>query len=425
MTVAVLARPPSENRPAGALFALFDLAPADTLQAEIRAPAVARNRMTADECPISAGGPDVKKSTDGESPRESAEGSGRRRSNNGLGFLIVYGNRNLAGSGLTVEGDPNAGKPRSTDSPPELADDSALGKVKNGLGFLLAAFAALLNVLGLQSSELSSVLRNEPRQAAIAASLLAGALAAAAASIFIPNKTSVSAYWIPVTAACLVGMTALVIDAIRIPGVSSGADGELAGFSAGGLVLATVAAVAVVRRHKKTPRASVTSILLICSVILLSLAGFAAARVETSSQVNSTHPQISAVIRQADSRSTVSISFSASKLRDEEQIGIVVRGVPRAMDLSARCKGSPRVDTCLVSKVCAYQDDPCEMIASGPLKPDATGAVKADVEVPFPVSAYQFIDIRATLCQLDAGSQNCKYRNKDAVLFLSVPPAPS
>ncbi|MFJ7910476.1 hypothetical protein [Kitasatospora sp. NPDC096204] len=335
-----------------------------------------------------------------------------RRPSRARGWNLNQRNEHVAALG----GDPT----------PPGQEDSTLAKVKNGLGFLLAAFAALLNVLGLQSSELSSVLRNEPHEAAVVAALLAGALAAAAASIFIPNTRRIPSYWAPVTLACLVALAAAVISTISIPGVSSETSKELAGIAAGGLIVIVTTSVLVARKLWKTkglgePEVSLTSILLLCSVVLLSLAAFAAGRVEARSQVDSTHPQFSAVIKQAGSLSFVSITLGASKLRDEEQVGILVRGVPRTMDLAARCRNSVRVDTCLIGHVCTYKDDPCEIIASGPLKPDATGSIKVTVEAPFQLSSYQFLDVRATLCQIDPDSRNCRYGEKDAILFLRVP----
>ncbi|MFD8707186.1 hypothetical protein ACFV1W_32130 [Kitasatospora sp. NPDC059648] len=354
-------------------------------------------------------------------------------------------------------------------SPP--SEDSGVDKLKNGLGVLLTGFAAALNFLGLRSSELTTVLRNNPLEATLVAAIMLLALTVAMTATFLSNSRTMPPYFVPSIFAACIGLTALVICAIDIPRRTAPDACPLAALSAGGLFLAMVIlgfywcgwgrSWAWIRRwlrHRTTvvpvvidppewaelpppvvppagSRPGITSVLLICAVILTSLAAFAAARLETKSQTAAAYPQVSASLKSAGSVGVVSVAVESSKLAYGDKIGVVVQAIPRSFPLGARCfegvngaKKYWRLDDCLINTVCntvSHKDNPCEVITSGSLEPDANGAVKAVIENPISLSAYQFIDVRAQICDVDttSGTQACVYdKNRTAAVFLGIPP---
>ncbi|MGW2376185.1 hypothetical protein [Kitasatospora sp. NPDC001683] len=353
---------------------------------------------------------------------------------------------------------------------PSDSESSTLDHIKNGLGLFLTAFVAAVNFLGLQSSELTTVLRNNPLEAAVVAGILLLALAIAMTATFFSNSRRMPPYFVPAIFAACIGLVPLVICVIDIPRRTPPEACLWVSLIAGGLFSAmvvlgfywcgwkrsltwihrflryrTTAVPAVVDPPvwaelppspvpRTGPRPGITSVLLICAVILTSLATFAAARLETKSQTAAAYPQISASLKNSGSVGAVSVTVESSKLAYGDKIGVIVQAVPRTFPLADTCFGGTdpakkywRLDDCLLNAVCNtvhHETNPCDVITSGSLEPDANGTVKAVIDNPVSLSAYQFIDVRAQICDLDttSGSHTCVYdKRRTAAVFLGVP----
>ena len=67
--------------------------------------------------------------------------------------------------------------------------------MQNILGFLLAGFGAILSFLGLRSTEVTTVLRNDPGQASLVAAILLAGVLAAVLTVVIDSDTTEKASW--------------------------------------------------------------------------------------------------------------------------------------------------------------------------------------------------------------------------------------
>lgn len=72
------------------------------------------------------------------------------------------------------------------------AEDNRLSDVQNLLGFVLAGFGGVLSFIGLRSTEVTTVLRNNSKQASLVALLLLLSVLAAVLSIAIPSTKKVT-----------------------------------------------------------------------------------------------------------------------------------------------------------------------------------------------------------------------------------------
>jgi hypothetical protein len=70
-----------------------------------------------------------------------------------------------------------------------------IGDVQNLLGFLLAGFGAVLSFFGLRSTEVTTVLRNDPAQASLIALMLLLGVLAAVLTIAIDNSSAMRVSW--------------------------------------------------------------------------------------------------------------------------------------------------------------------------------------------------------------------------------------
>src|SRR2546430_12343886 len=78
---------------------------------------------------------------------------------------------------------------------PDPNGNNSLKDVQNILGFLLAGFAGVLGFLGLRSTEVTTVLRNNSRQASLIALILLFAVLAAVSSVVIRRDEKISWPW--------------------------------------------------------------------------------------------------------------------------------------------------------------------------------------------------------------------------------------
>ena len=111
---------------------------------------------------------------------------------------------------------------------PDSSEDYAqaknpIGDVQNVLGFLLAGFGAVLSFLGLRSTEVTTVLRNDPAQASLIALMLLLGVLAAVLTVAIDNSSAKRVSWTSVGGVilALLGLGAFVIYLIPV-GSSAG-----------------------------------------------------------------------------------------------------------------------------------------------------------------------------------------------------------
>ena len=129
-----------------------------------------------------------------------------------------------------------------------MSDDSqkknTIGNVQNLLGFLLVGFGAVLSFIGLRSTEVTTVLRNDPGQATVIALFLLLGVLAAALTVAIDDSEAKKVSWATVAgvAMALFGLGAWVIHSIPVgaaPGPSSLEVGIPIGVAGGVLLIAS------------------------------------------------------------------------------------------------------------------------------------------------------------------------------------------
>ncbi|MFF9282543.1 hypothetical protein [Streptomyces griseosporeus] len=299
-------------------------------------------------------------------------------------------------------------------------------RVGDFLGLLLAVFVGALNVIGLTSEELTTVLRNEAPSASLVTAFLLFSLVAAMVSVLVASD-----YKIPMRVGIGIAGLALAVAPLsvvlfKIPKVTT--DGWW-NFALALSCFFFVAALAFLVVHWNiSQRIPLQVITLFCSVVLVSTAVYAAARLETKSQLEATFPQLDAIVNEEGSGAEVSTTVSASKLSKGEKVGVLIRGIPRGISLAAKC-GDACTEKCMQmlcgdgSKARDYQAGVCAHIASAGLEPDSAGAVEGQqVHTPFSVRAYQLIEVRATICERVSSAKPCDWGRKFALAFLGLPP---
>jgi VIT1/CCC1 family predicted Fe2+/Mn2+ transporter len=113
---------------------------------------------------------------------------------------------------------------------------NTIGDVQNLLGFLLVGFGAVLSFIGLRSTEVTTVLRNDPGQATVIALILLLGVLAAALTVAIDDSEAKKVSWATVVgvAMVLLGVGAFVIHSIPV-GAAPGPASLVFGFAFGGV----------------------------------------------------------------------------------------------------------------------------------------------------------------------------------------------
>ena len=322
-----------------------------------------------------------------------------------------------------VPGVPGNGQSPQVQSPPAdngagrnpfKEGDSPFKDAQNILGFLLAGFGAIISFLGLQSTEVTTVLRNDPGQASMVAAILTLGMLAAVLTVVINGDVAHRVAW-PVVAgvACLLlalgGLLVYYIPASANPSVTSEVAAPL--FCLAGLVI-------LVRFWRQTrngivtsadvpasgvPRVPLTVVLLLAGVTLISMSAYGAMRLETASQ-RSSSAQVAATLNGTDTAITVHVT--ASKVVGGGYIWIAVQGLPASPPLSVACEGiklRPELATC-VQDPCGPNrlQHSCVWLMNGSVAPDATGDVNDTMDIPIKPGEFQDLDIRASVCTSSA-----------------------
>jgi hypothetical protein len=338
-----------------------------------------------------------------------------------------------------------------------VSENNNLTNIKNVLGFLLAGFGAILSFLGIRSSEVSTILRNNSPQASLIALILVFGVLAAVSAITIDSIKKVNIASAVAIGIVLFGLGALVNFAIpigpnlfTIDGVISLAIGCLlvvGGTTAllryrpfwiqrGGEVrtpIGTLLPGADEASGHRTVRSNddedkrklrklwlnsaarrpvdLIDLLILASVVLTATAAYGAVRLESKSQL-SFSSQVGASFSTNGPLTTVSIDIAATKIPQADWIYVYIFAVPvKGINLTIMCKnGGPKsnINHCITDPCGTYfgdQLDVCNVLLNGTIVPNASGDVDETLSVPFLTAKFQDVDVRAEVCSANANER--------------------
>lgn len=283
-----------------------------------------------------------------------------------------------------------------------------LGDVGNVLGLLLAGFTGVVNMVGLRSAEMTTLLRNHGILVGLASALLLGSLICAITSIFAEKVYRIHIWISAAVIALLLAVAAFSIYVVRIPKTGTELRPWLLG---GGLVMAAAAVgltVAWLHRRPSRPTVSLQYTLLIASAILLSSATTAIVRIEARNQAVTSLPQLEAsASMNTDGVGEVRATVSATKLRDSELVFLEVYGFPRggsSEDPFRPCEGGG-----------------CDFISDVDIYPDSFGNIgKRDFTIPFSTLEYEHLTLFVSICESPEAREECKFGDKNTSLDLRL-----
>jgi hypothetical protein len=332
-----------------------------------------------------------------------------------------------------------------------VSDNDGLTNIRNVLGFLLAGFGAILSFLGIRSSEVTTILRNDAWQASLIAFILLAGVLTAVWAIITKSKKKVFTLNAIAIQVFLLGVGALVIFFLPIGPSSLTTSGTISLVI--GCVLMLAGTTALLgrsswvrhgnnRKHGRWGRLWLRSaterqvefidVLIVASVLLTGIAAYGAMRLESKSQL-SFFSQVGASFSVNGPIATASINIAASKLPQVDWIYVDVYAVPvKGIVLMNECdsyvvpylesvthltseEAAAYIPHC-ISDPCIYfagqqQYQPynfpnlCNVLLNGSIVPNATGDVDETLSLPFLMTKYQDIDIRAEVCSPSQGCQ--------------------
>ena len=230
-----------------------------------------------------------------------------------------------------------------------MSDDNNLTNIRNVLGFLLAGFGGLLSFLGVRSSEVSTILRNDSPQASVIALILLLGVLAAVSAITTQSKKKVSLASAAAMGVILFGVGALVIFAIPIGRNWLTISGWISLVIGCLLVLAGTSVLVrfppyLVRRcplSRVEQGVDLIDILILSSVLLTAIAAYGAIRLESKSQL-SFSSQVGASFSINGSLATVSVDIAATKMPQADWVYVDIYAVPTGVNLMDMCESSRR-----------------------------------------------------------------------------------
>lgn len=311
--------------------------------------------------------------------------------------------------------------------------DNKLGDMRNLLGFLLAGFGALLSFLGVRSSEVSTILRNDSVQASVVVVILLFGVLAAVSAIIIDsekNKKKLPLASVVEMGIILLGLGALVIFAIPIGRNPFTISGWIS------LVIGCLSVFAGTLALVGSPPSWVEQgvglidVLILASVLFTAIAAYGAIRLESKSQL-SFSSQVGASFTIDGPRTTVSLDIAATKIPQTDWVFIDVYGLPVGISMASSCAGvtQPKgiapctTDPCLYFTRQRYASlAQCAVLLNGSIVPNATGDVNETLSVPFLTANYQDIDVRAEVCSPEGCAGNLTGQNSrlDWIIFNSL-----
>jgi hypothetical protein len=113
--------------------------------------------------------------------------------------------------------------------------------------------------------------------------------------------------------------------------------------------------------------------------------------------------QVVANVSMSAAGATVSVHVTASKIKNDNYVGIIVRGLPYGVALTGKCAEvhtNPHSATC-PEDPCYYLPrvgDRCQIVMTGTIAPSENGNVDETLNAPFSVREFQDIDVQAEIC---------------------------
>lgn len=281
---------------------------------------------------------------------------------------------------------------------------SFFGDAQNAMGFLLAGAAGVLGFLGLRSDELTTILRNDTRQATLVAFVLLLSVLAAAIGVAVPAEHKVSRLSTAGAFLVLLAVGAIVIYKIPVQ-VSTTPDSSkeslyyFYGLAAVGTILLGASFLVAREQFVYTQ-----FIAIMASIILLATSLYGGMRLETNSQLSSV-VQISASIGKSGSGDNLSIHVTASKIREVGYIGINVMGLPTGIPFTTMCRTIkiPDDNAACTEDPCYYLTKDCVVILGATVPPDPDGDVDETLSDAIIPGQFQDITVKASVCQTQKG----------------------
>ncbi|MFI6414461.1 hypothetical protein [Streptomyces sp. NPDC050585] len=281
-----------------------------------------------------------------------------------------------------------------------------LDNVRNILGLLLAGFTGAVNLIGLRSAELTTVLRNQGILVGLASVLLLAALICAMASIFAERSYRIHLWLAGAVTAALLSIAAVSIYVVKIPKAATWARGWVLGCSLLLAALAVAGMSAWLVRRPRTPTVSLQFVLLVASAILFSSATTTVVRIEARNQAVTSLPQIETTVEREGNLGAVTANIAATKLRDNEYVLLTVEGLPRG---SSTKEQYPCSDT-----------KECLPIADVDVNPDSFGNIDRTFEFPFSAAAYRHLLVSAFICEAEQAREECEIGEKTTLVDLRL-----
>ena len=291
---------------------------------------------------------------------------------------------------------------------------------QNLLGFLIAGFAAVLSFIGINSSELASILRNEEPFIGIVALAFLLSIITAILSIFKGNASHDNTGW-PTNrfaVASLVFLFALVMflpAIIHIPFVTSPSQ-VITSIVFGVLVIIAALVIAFYKGGNNEAwtlwrgnNFDLQLYLVLASVLFLTIATYAALRLESASQA-SPFAQLDGSVKVVNKNSAMlSLSVTSAKVPAPDRVDITVTALPRTINIESICKGitTPRGSYSCAADPCSYKAFACDSLVGWTVPPNATGAAQETLALPLSPSAYQRLHIEDQLCQRANATVQC------------------
>ena len=312
------------------------------------------------------------------------------------------------------------------------------------LGFLIAGFAAALSFIGIKSTELASILRNQETRIGLFVALpfLFGIIAAIL-SIFKGRATHRDEDWptnrLAIASLLVLFAIVLLLPAfIRIPFTTT--DGQVRASVITSAVTIIAAGWLAFRkgsygkarekwRDWSKDHFNLQLYLILVSVLFLTIAVYAALRVESASQATPTAQLDGSVTVAKNGSAVLSLSVASTKVPVPDRIDITVTAVPRTVTITELCKRtmevqSPLSNSSCVADPCFLRSFICRNLVGWAIPPDATGAIQETLTLPFSSSAYQRLHIADSLCERLSEASQCTDTTAGTHLDIQIP-APS
>jgi hypothetical protein len=297
------------------------------------------------------------------------------------------------------------------------------------VGAVVAGFAAVLSFIGVKSTEISDILRNqEPVIGIVSFAFLLSILAAVFAVLERDphaGKWPTKGFTI-VTLLLIASVGPILTVVIQIPLVTTPLQARF-GATAGSVMIAIAVVLLVIgwrpltdaerdqaaaarglgrwyRRARVWTRGDFDRqrYFVLASILLLAVAAYSALRIESASQ-STPFAQLTAkltVSGPGPGMDVLSVSAASQKVPVADRVQITVRGLPRGASISAICQGQPSpgpdMFPCSVDP-CRFMY--CKTLVGWMLPPDGTGSVSETLVLPFSAQLYQRLEVIDLLCE--------------------------